>query len=159
MNSLQDCLKKQVLSPRTMKKHLAVINRSDSPYISEQEIISLRHAISKGAEELLEAFNKRSEVFIITPEQSQKGLNWLKERNFTKKGKIRKNAMVEPWDEAFLKECLNNFSHFTLTDLEDISFYGRVNYVPVYTLHTLNGKKFTYSVSGQGQVYDYSISE
>lgn len=82
----------------------------------------------------------------IEAEQSQKGLEWLRDKR-----RYRKLS-------DFQRAVVNDFSHFTLAGFEDV---GRLVafFVPVYTVHALNGKQFSYYAGSWQSGVPFTILE
>jgi hypothetical protein len=90
-------------------------------------------------------FNNLHRDFILTPEHTEKGIAWLKDKWKTPRGIERKNNPFGYREE----EILENFSHFTLSDFYDTASYAAVqmgihHYVPVWTVHAKDGSTFQY---------------
>ena len=76
----------------------------------------------------------------ITPEQTEKGLAWLKNLNRTPRGAIRKN-------NPFTKKqasVLSNFRKFQLIGFWDNGTWCHSWYIPIYRVWPNKGKHFDY---------------
>ena len=80
----------------------------------------------------------------LTPEQTQKGLAWLKNQAWTGTGKPRKN---DPFGFRERSILLKSGAYMSLEMFLDIGIQGFTNLVPVYAVHAL-GSYFEYYVQG-----------
>ena len=73
----------------------------------------------------------------VGPKLERQGLEWLKDRRRKELGD-RERSVVE------------NFSHFTLTDMYDAGNAHGCFFLPVWTVHSKDGRRFSY-VAGSWQ--------
>lgn len=77
-----------------------------------------------------------NEGITLTPEQTEKGIKWLRDQWKTPRGIERKHNPFGYREE----EILDNFSHFTFEGFyDDANYYmsrdGHHNYLPIYGVH------------------------
>jgi hypothetical protein len=139
------------------KKYAAKIRNSE---MGETDIIALRSALGSYRRTSLIYAEKITLFGLIsqyTPricdEQARKGIAWLRDQWKTPKGIERKRNPFSYRETV----VLDNFSHFTLVDLQDAATCtaisrGLHSYLPVYRVHDTAGRSFDY-VAGcwQGQ--------
>lgn len=78
----------------------------------------------------------------ITPEQTAKGLAWLRAQVWTLNGKARKNDPLGSRERAILLD----FDRFTFDGLrEEYRPGGMATYSPIYRVHAKNGASFAYT--------------
>jgi hypothetical protein len=140
----------------------------------EQEIISFRKLLRESfclggecswdgrtnrlvAQELLDKFNNtvNKRPYRISQEQTEKGLNWLRQACFTGRGVVResKSRPFEWWECEKLKTMLPKFSHWTFDGLEPEynNYTGTImGFSPIYTLHAGRKNQFTYVAHPMG---------
>ena len=134
-----------------MKKSILNSVKANKGFISERDILTLKSRLNKGGDAWTEAdaiFDSFPEIK-ITPEQSEKGLLWLKDKLETPKGRERKNNPFGYREEQIIR----NFERFTLCDFMNIGRFLPF-YVPVYTIIGNGGQSFSYYVEG-GQIRFY----
>lgn len=151
-------------SQNTINKYKAIIKKR---LFKEQELISFRKLLANynhqpEVRELLTLFRNKA-PHRITKEQSLKGLNWLKKRCFKRDGGVResKNRPFDFQECMVLKEILNDYSHWTLEDLQEPYYSNMSNYphyLPVYTIHSKKALTLTYLAGMQGEVYLSSVA-
>ncbi len=132
---------------KTYKKWKTRIE-SPTPW-TEKDIIYFRKYLNgngKYSDELYELFyeNMPNGGYDITPEQSQKGIDYLRTKSFKKNGQPTTRAL-----QIFTEYQLNtikDFYEFKLTNLYDTSVYwgGRPNLVAVYSCADSTGDCFEY---------------
>ena len=129
-----------------MKKSILESVKTNKGFISERDILTLKARLNKGGENWTE-WEQITELFEepkITPEQSEKGLNWLLDKLQTPTGRERKNNPFDYWQEQIIR----NFEGFTLCDFVNIGNYYMQFLVPVYTIYGNGGDHFSYYVQG-----------
>lgn len=134
-----------------MKKSIFKNVKANKGFISERDILTLKSRLNKGGDAWTEAdaiFDSFPEIK-ITPEQSEKGLNWLLNKLETPKGRERKNNPFDYWQEQIIR----NFEKFILTDFYSIGTFFPF-FVPVYTIIGNGGQSFSYYVEG-GEIKFY----
>lgn len=107
--------------------------------ISERQIITIKSRLNRG----IDAWPVLSSgPLSITPEQTEKGINWLLNQYKTPAGRVRKNNPFNAWAASILE----NFDRFQLVDFVDISRCpGWVSfYLPVYRVIDSRGRFFDY---------------
>ncbi len=122
-----------------MKSIMENINL-EKGFITEKEILKIKMRLNgtSGAGKQTTQF-KPSDIqfpdggFKLSPEQTQKGLTWLKDQWQTPNGKERKNNPFGYREE----DAIKNFTEFRLIDFFDTASYYAVqsgihNYIPVY---------------------------
>lgn len=134
-----------------MKKSIFESVKANKGFITERDILTLKSRLNKSWENWTE-WEQITELFEepkITPEQSEKGLNWLLNKLQTPTGRERKNNPFDYWQEQIIR----NFEGFTLCDFVNMgNFYPF--YVPVYTIYGNGGDHFSYYVQG-GEIKFY----
>lgn len=130
-------------------------------YITERQVLAFRKMLNgyssssitkEEKDELQDLLYNRDNQLKITPEQSEKGINWLRNQWKTPRGVERKNNPFGYREE----DCIENFDHFTFGGTyNDANYYmaqnGLANHLPLYVVHAKDGSSFEYYVSG-GQV-------
>ena len=119
---------------------------TDGEPIKERQVVLLKNRWTKGVrdKETTEAMDYvNSNEVMITPEQTKKGLDFLKNLWKTPTGKERKN---NPFGYREQK-ALETFEYFTLDRFKNLGT-GYDWYVPVYTVHGDTGY-FTYYYDGK----------
>lgn len=108
--------------------------------ITEREILLLKKRANAGEKE---AAFWPEEALSMTPEQTEKGIAWLRDQWKTPRGVVRKNNPFGYREE----EAIETFERFTFDGLYDAGNVHHSFYLPVYTVH---GKEssFQYYVSG-----------
>lgn len=119
----------------------------DKDYLTEGEINLIKNRMNRGEDIDLSKMYDLGGLF-ITPEQTQKGFDWLWNLYKTPRGVERKNNPFGYREE----DILENFDHFEITD-----FYNAGNryvnwYMPVYRVIGKNGSSFEYTMK-QGEIY------
>ena len=116
--------------------------------ITEAQIslIGRRLNAKRPLKEVEELYNlaQEGEVY-VTPEQAQKGFNWLMNEYKTPKGKERLNNPFGYRDEEALDSGLDSFTYDGHYDAGNMHFSF---YLPIYTFIGKNGGTFQYYVSG-----------
>lgn len=117
-------------------------------YITENELNTIKHRLNHGKFDANQ-LDKLVAVGKITPEQTQKGLDWLKDQWKTPFGVERKNNPFGYREE----QIIENFDHFTFEGFYEMANYEAVkmgihNYVPLYEVHARDGSSFQYYVNG-----------
>jgi len=130
----------------------------DSGILTEGEIIKIKKRLNNSPnwEEQLDLFNERMPVkgYRVTAEQTEKGLEWLKDLYKTPFGRIRRN---NPFTDAEI-DALENFKEFRLIEFTDISteiqsaIRGHGFYVQAYEVIGNNGPAFAYTVGGHNLI-------
>ncbi len=109
--------------------------------ITEREIITLKSRLNRGKTEVLDIF--KNGYLNITPEQSEKGLNWLLNQWKTPRGKERKNNPFGYREQ----EIIEDFERFELVDLIDNGNAYFSAFLPVYRVIDRAGNHFDYFVN------------
>lgn len=105
--------------------------------ITEREINLIKNRMNRGI--------NTEEIFMngplqITPEQTAKGLAWLKNLYKTPHGRIRKN---NPFNQK-QASVINKFRKFELVGFYDVGTFWRYYFVPIYRVWPTKGKHFSY---------------
>ena len=132
-----------------MKKSIFDSVKANKGFITERELLTLKSRLNRGLDEEYTQIINEVEEIKITPEQSEKGLNWLLNKLQTPTGKERKNNPFDYWQEQIIR----NFESFTLCDFYNIGNFVPF-YVPVYTIYGNGGDSFSYYVQG-GEIKFY----
>lgn len=124
-----------------MVKQSLVNQILEAGIITERQIITLKSRMNAGK---LECDWLGDHELKITPEQTEKGLNWIKNQYKGKSGKVRKNNPLENREIAILED----FDHFLLVDFWNVGNY-RPYYLPVYRVVDSRGRFFDYYYNGK----------
>jgi hypothetical protein len=92
--------------------------------------------------EILERIEKNPPL-IADEKQIEKGLAFLRSKQWTPKGATRKNAPLSQFDAEYIKP--ENFDRFELIGFDDFGRHGNANYIPIYRVVSKTGQKFDYS--------------
>lgn len=131
------------MTKQTYKRYLEIIKKD---VLTESEILTLKRVYNRSVRDLFEKILKdhvidsMKSTYLITSEQSEKGLNWIRNVCFKKNGDMR-NTKSCPFNYSqcnSIRDILKDFSHWT---------FDGFNEQPIYTMHSKDGKRFTYSVS------------
>lgn len=116
--------------------------------ISESDINLIKNRINRGEDVDLDAFYEK-EGILLTPQQDQKGFQFLWDLYKTPTGKERGNNPFG-WRE---QNVLENFDHFEVIDFYDATRPGGVKFVvPYYRVVSKEGDTFEYAFHG-GQIH------
>jgi hypothetical protein len=132
----------EIKSKKEEKKKLFLEEIKKKGTITEQEINLIKRRLNDGTykeEDITEFYDLN-----ITPEQTEKGLTWLKNKGWGKTGKERSTTPYGYIEEDTIK----TFEKFEFKGFTNISTYGDFkNYVPIYRVE---GKdtSFEYYVQG-----------
>lgn len=107
--------------------------------LTEREIQTIKNRVNNKAVEV--SFDKE---YLLTPEQNQKGYDWIYNQYKTPRGIERKNNPFGYREQA----VIDNFSHFTWSDIYDTGNSYHSWYAPVWTMYAKDGNSFSYYVSG-----------
>lgn len=138
---------------KTFRKWSKRVLDYETPW-TENEIIYFRKALGSSgfkdrelAKVLLNAFeNVLSRVsYKITPEQTDKGIAYIKNACFRRNGTLRR-AKTNPFGQREA-EIILNFSHFEFVGLNNTSFTGYAFYVPIYKVVARDGSSFEYTTN------------
>jgi len=154
---------------QTIQKYKDIIK---SGKFTEQEIISFRSLLNNNPRttefyDLITFFGDHA-PFELTWVQQEKGLEWLKNRIFTKSGNIRNTQETNEISNRTnaleqIAEMIKNFDRFEFADLVPQNrFTGGFNpfFLPVYRLYDKRGNFFDYTVSvGQIEIIDLVFTE
>lgn len=111
--------------------------------LTEKKINLICRRLNNGQVEMSELeFNE--DGYNITPEQTQKGLDWLLNQWKTPRGIERKN---NPFGEREQK-AIAEFAHFKLEYIFDAGNQFRSWYVPVWGVYSTDWATFEYYVKG-----------
>jgi hypothetical protein len=114
---------------------------------TEQEILSVRMSIHKlpkdDALTLIMAINEGG--FQITQEQSDKGIEFLRRKLFTAKGKRRNTEFTRRLNNHVIK-LIEGFSHFTFEGVHYEDQGSRIFTSPIYRVHDSKGNYFDYTM-------------
>lgn len=113
----------------------------DKNVLTESEVLLLKHRLNNDAIFVTEIFRDEFDKKLITREQTEKGLNWLKDQWKTPRGCIRKN---NPFGNREIS-IIENFDHFTLDTflcIERTRF--RTIYQAVWNVYAKDGTYFQY---------------
>jgi hypothetical protein len=141
------------MTNQTKKRYENIL---DKPMLSENDIVAFKaqlnkHRYSEGSNinDIIYLFAQnrvKYDGYDLTPEHTEKGINYLISKTYTLNGKLRKNNKFSG-DELVI---LANFDKFKL-----IGFFCEPEfnntYVPVYRVFDKNGKYFDYT----GVRYDF----
>ena len=116
---------------------------AESGVITEREILTIKSRLNRGVD-CWQIFDNGN--LTITPEQTEKGFNWLWNLYKSPTGKIRKNNPFGNWEIS----ALEDFAGFELVDFVDTG-NGFVSwFVPVYRVKShLSGEFDYYMENGQ----------
>ena len=89
-------------------------------------------------------FGQQGKVFLLTPEQTKKGLDFLNNERRTPKGVERKNNPFGAREEA----VLDNFDRFEVGDFFDAGNQFVTFNVPLFRVVAKDGSTFEYHFSG-----------
>lgn len=132
--------------PSAIKKADAMWAFAKNPYLTEIEINRVKNRMNRGQMLNIQFWQMRDGLPIgITPEQTTKGLDWLKNLWETPEGKLRKR---NPFNNSQIY-VLDHFSNFTIVEFEDVatSFQQQHNihsYLPHYRVTARDGSYFIY---------------
>lgn len=124
------------------------INLADG-YLTEHEILTLKNRLSKGIMKLSEFPDLLwDEGYMLYPDQTEKGLAWLKNQWKTPMGKERKHNPFGYRETA----AIESFKEFRLCGFQNTATYAGRNmgfnfYVPIYRV-VGEKSQFEYYVSG-----------
>lgn len=120
-----------------------VVELKSKGYLTEREILNVRMRLNKGKL----TYDDASKLLgmKLTSEQTQKGLNWLKNKWKTPKGLERENNPFGSREE----HIIDNFKEFRLHDLYNNTNafqdeLGIKNFVPVWLVKAKDGSTFQY---------------
>lgn len=131
----------QKLSP-TAKKYLAII---ESGKIEEGQLIAMKSFLNKNKENRDLIFAAMANITLtLSPEQNQKGYDFLMDQWKTATGKERKNNPFGYREQAILE----NFSHFELNGWYDAGNAYASYYLPLYEC-VGDGTSFEYYYNGE----------
>lgn len=124
-------------------------------FITEREINLLKNRLNHnkiGYEDIKILF-ENGEGIKISNEQTEKGLNWLKNKGWTTTGKERKNSPFGYREE----EAIKTFKEFKLIELHNNNNYYQSqneinNYVPVYLVIGKKNNFEYYMESGTAKI-------
>jgi len=149
---------------QTIQKYKGIIKFGK---FTEQEIISFRSLLNNNPRDSelydLIAFFESRAPFELTWMQQEKGLEWLKNRIFTKSGNIRNTQETNEISNRTnaleqIAEMVKNFDRFEFVDFVPQNRFTRgLNpfLLPVYRLYDKQGNFFDYTVSvGQIEIID-----
>lgn len=122
-------------------------------YLTEKEINLIKNRVNRGDKESLDKFyellkERDWQPFKLTPEQNQKGYEFLMDKWKTSTGQERKN---NPFGYREQK-VLENFSHFEISDFYNAGNRYHDHYVPYYTVVAEDGNTFEYAYYG-GEIH------
>ena len=118
--------------------------------LTEGEILKVKKRLNNSPrwEEELEQFNNKMPVrgYAVTPEQTEKGLTWLRDLYKSPTGKICKSNPFTPAE----MDALDNFKEVRLVDMQDESTdYGKAvgnrYFIQVYEVIGRDGPAFAYT--------------
>ena len=139
---------------KLFKKYSELLSQS---MLTEQDIISLKSRIS-GMPHSLEKHevNKLTSLVLygkceykITDDHAQKGIDYLRLKCFTAKGRLRRTKQVDNMPREFFG-AINDFDHFTFVGFTELQYNIYSNnhfYMPVWRIHTKAGQYFDYYMS------------
>jgi len=108
--------------------------------ISEAEMNLLKNRKNKG--ENVGLNYELSEEIVVSNDQFNKGLKWLKNKHYSPTGKVRSNTPFGQWEEKAIDTA--KYIHFI--GFRNVGGLFNSFYVPVY------------SVIGDGNIFDYNLS-
>lgn len=121
-----------------------------NPVLTENEVNLLKRRLNDNKIDTGEVFSVR-ESFRLTPEQIQKGLDYLMNKWKTPRGVERKNNPFGAYEE----DILANFNRIELIDFQDVSLVPDFKFhIPVYRVYSDTGEFFDYFIQG-GEVKFY----
>lgn len=140
---------------KTTKKWMGVITKEQP--ITENEIIYFRKAIGSSSKlaqwekqdlkATLEEQVEKRRGLNITPEQSEKGIEWLTKFVFNSKGERRKDKASNAAFGAYEVNCIKNFYGFTFQGVYSAGNGYYSFYKPIYRLTATNGDWFDYTTN------------
>lgn len=120
---------------------------------TENDIIYFRKYIgsSGGTDDtqrnmLLTLFNSVVDGYSITPDQTTKGIDYLRNAIWTSKGKPRRTAKAKVFGSRE-RAIILDFNQFKFVGVQDISHSEYRFYVPVYRVIANNGAYFEYTTN------------
>jgi hypothetical protein len=120
---------------------------------SEAEINGARRAVHAAGVGLgWRLLNAIQGPYSITSDQTRKGLEFLHKKMFTARGEMRKTAFTRCFSERHAG-ILRNFARFTFDGLEVTGTApdGRIwSTAPIYTVHSTDGRSFSYWMTPRG---------
>lgn len=131
-------------------KYAAIIDRG---FITEREIISFRSAVNRWKRTTMSENEKQQLIgmmfdklestggFDLETAQKQKGIDWLRNKLYTKTGKRRQDVFARGVPDHVFK-VVDNFKDFTLVDFESVGFSHQL--FPVYRCIAQDGTSFDY---------------
>ena len=129
------------MNDKLFKKYRSKIARHE---LGESDVIALRSLLNREKDSHVTRFFTRliaNHPQPIGPEQTEKGITWLRDQWRTPLGKERKHNPFLPRQTY----VLDNFSHFQLIGLRNTFGLSIVNnYLPVYRVHSKDGRHFDY---------------
>jgi hypothetical protein len=132
----------EVKTDKAKEKKLFLLKEiKDRGTITEGEILLVKRRLQDGTyspDDVADLYELE-----LTPEQTEKGINWLKNTAFMKSGETRKNSPFGSMEE----EKIKTFKKFEFGGFQDIGTYGFHNYAPVYIVTSENGS-FKYYIQG-----------
>lgn len=120
--------------------------------LSEREVLLLKRRMSHGKVDVHKVLEKMpTGGWKLTPQQSEKGFNWLLKQWKTPTGAERKNNPFGQREEHVLEK----FDEFRLIDFMDTATYSATQmgihfYIPVYEIKARDGTYFQYYVDYKG---------
>lgn len=148
---------------KTVAKWENRVSDKETPW-TENEIIYFRKFVgSSGCKDeitrkrLINLLDKTSDLvgYNITPEQTQKGINYIKNVAFKKSGEPR-NSKQNVFGQ-FEQRVIKNFYCFKFVGLCNIANNGYAFYVPIYRVLAHDGSWFEYTTNmGRMEVVNVS---
>lgn len=133
-----------LLNKKQDKKKLFLEDLKNKDTITEQELLLIKRRLNDGtytSHEVYEAIGEDGKA--LTPEQTEKGFVWLKNKGWGKTGKERENSPFRYREE----EILNKFSGIRIKEFYDSGRGDFHNYIPLYEVEG-NNTSFEYYVQG-----------
>lgn len=132
------------------KKLQLQLERLSKKVITESEILAIKRCINPSSTLPKRMKNALDEIACnleidITPEQTKKGIDYLRKSMFKKGGVLRD---LKNWPEdlqSFEIEIVRDFKKFTFCGFYNISENYYDHFVPVYKVISKSGSWFTYT--------------
>lgn len=138
---------------KAFERHLARAQNHKSTW-TLSEINAYRACIHR-QRHVDDAFELIMEVneggYSITPEQSEFGIQWLRNACFKADGSLRTSKLAKCFGLAE-RNVIRNFSHFTFEGVryQQNPYSGQFSTTPIYRTHSENGDYFDYTMEFWG---------
>ena len=120
--------------------------------ITEREVLLMKRRANHGhASDVVSIFSNGN--LLITPEQADKGLAWLKDLWKTPRGVVRKRNPFKQREQRLI----DTFDHFELVSFFNYGNFLVDRYLPVYRLYNKFGHHFDYVVKSKDKYTPLTI--